>query len=235
MPINNVNAATAQSVTDQALSKASEQDRSLDKTAFLKLLVAQMKNQDPLKPLENSEFVAQLAQFSNLEQVMGINSRLDQLSLQSQGMQNTQIAQMVGSSVTVNGSQVTLDGSGSGAAIGFELGSPSAQTTVKILDGEGNVIRNMDIGGKGTGLQKHTWDGKGDTGVVMPPGLYKVVVEATAGNGAKVNVTQNVTGTVKSIAFDKGYPELQLDNGLKIPVSDLLRVNAPTTTTTTTP
>lgn len=234
MPVNTLSsAASAQTVADQALAKASEQDRSLDKTAFLKLLVAQMKNQDPLKPLENSEFVAQLAQFSNLEQVMGINSRLDQLSLQSQGMQNTQIAQMVGSSVTVNGSQVSLDGSGSGGAIGFSLGSASSQTTIKVLDGEGNVIRTMDIGGKGSGLVKHTWDGKSDTGVMMPAGSYKVTVEAAAANGAKINVTQNVTGTVKSIAFDKGYPELQLDNGLSVPVSDLLRVNAPTTTTTT--
>jgi len=233
MPINNVNAATAQSVTDQALSKASEQDRSLDKTAFLKLLVAQMKNQDPLKPLENAEFVAQLAQFSNLEQVMGINSRLDQLSLQSQGMQNTQIAQMVGSSVTVNGTQVTLDGSGKGAAIGFSLQSPSTSTTINVLDAEGNVIRKIDVGGKGTGLSKYTWDGKSDAGVMMPAGSYKVTVEAAAANGAKISVTQNVTGTVKSIAFDKGYPELQLDNGLAVPVSDLLRVNAPTTTTTT--
>ena len=231
MAISNV--AAPQTVQDTALSKASEQDKSLDKTAFLKLLVAQMKNQDPLKPLENAEFVAQLAQFSNLEQVMGINSRLDQLSLQSQGMQNTQIAQMVGASVTVNGTQVTLDGSGKGAAIGFSLQSPSTSTTINILDGEGKVIRKIDVGGKGTGLSKHTWDGKSDSGVVMPPGSYKVTVEATAANGAKISVTQNVTGIVKSIAFDKGYPELQLDNGLAVPVSDLLRVNAPTTTTTT--
>jgi flagellar basal-body rod modification protein FlgD len=232
MAVDNVNSSLA---AQNALSQATAQDKSLDKTAFLKLLVAQMKNQDPLKPLDNTEFVAQLAQFSNLEQVMGINQRLDQLSLQSQGMQNTQIAQMVGDSVTVNGSNIALDGTGTGAAIAFSIDAASTKTMATITNSNGDVIRKIDLGGKAAGMNRVTWDGKSDSGEVMPSGTYKVTVAATNSSGAPMQVTQNTTSTVKSISFEKGYPELQLENGLSVPVSELLRVNAPTTTTTTKP
>jgi flagellar basal-body rod modification protein FlgD len=231
-----VNSTSNTSQTDaNALSQISSQDKSLDKTAFLKLLVAQMKNQDPLKPVDNTEFVAQLAQFSNLEQVMGINTRLDQLSLQSQGMQNTQISQMVGDSVTVNGSTISTDGTGSSAAkIAFTLDGPSAATSISILDTAGNPIRTIDVGAKNQGSVQFSWDGKNDAGNSMPAGNYKVAVSATNAAGGKVGVSQNTTGIVKAISYEKGYPELQLDNGLAVPVSDLLRVNQTTTPTTTT-
>jgi flagellar basal-body rod modification protein FlgD len=232
--VDSVSSSQSSQAAQNALSQATAQDQSLDKTAFLKLLVEQMKNQDPLKPMDNTEFVSQLAQFSNLEQVMGINTRLDQLSLQSQGMQNTQISQMVGDSVTVNGSNVTLGTDGTGGTIAFSLDATSTKTTATISDSEGNVVRHIDLGGKNAGLNKVIWDGKGDTGENEPSGTYKVTVAATASNGAPMQVTQNTTSNVKSISFEKGYPELQLDNGLSVPVSELLRVNATTTTNTTT-
>src|ERR1700754_527009 len=81
---------------------------AMGQEAFLKLLVAQLQNQDPLNPQDNYEFVAQLAQFSSLEQTIGINDRLDQLALQSQGLQNTETIALVGKQVTVKGNIVTL-------------------------------------------------------------------------------------------------------------------------------
>src|ERR1700742_304304 len=101
-------AAAAQSQASQAssLTSALGDDKGLGENAFLKLLVAQMKNQDPLKPMDNTDFVAQLAQFSNLEQVMGINTRLDTLAAQGQGLQNTQIASLVGKEVSINGKSI---------------------------------------------------------------------------------------------------------------------------------
>src|SRR5690349_19534711 len=126
MAINSVSSNSA-AQDQKALSQLSN-NQGLDKNAFLKLLVAQMKNQDPLKPMDNTEFVAQLAQFSNLEQVMGINTRLDTLTAQGQGLQNTQIAGLVGKTVTLNGKSVNLDGSGTGAAFAFSLPTASAQT-----------------------------------------------------------------------------------------------------------
>jgi flagellar basal-body rod modification protein FlgD len=91
--VDSIGSSTASSgVGTSSLSQAMGGNDSLGKDAFLKLLVEQIKNQDPLEPKDNSEFVAQLAQFSSLEQTMGINDRLDRLSVQSQGSANTAVA-----------------------------------------------------------------------------------------------------------------------------------------------
>ena len=114
-PVNSTTNGTAD------LSKAFGTDKALGRDAFLKLLVAQLKNQDPLKPQDNSAFVAELAQFSNLEQAMGVNDRLDAMMLQNQGMQNSNVVAMVGSVATVRGSMVTTDASGVGVPVAFAL------------------------------------------------------------------------------------------------------------------
>jgi flagellar basal-body rod modification protein FlgD len=233
MAINPVS-SNSSAQDSQSLAKLSN-NQGLDKNAFLKLLVAQMKNQDPLKPMDNTEFVAQLAQFSNLEQVMGINTRLDTLTAQGQGLQNTEVAGLVGKTVTVNGSSVGLDGSGSAAQFGFTLGAASDQTTVTVTDSSGKVVRTIDAGVRPAGLIRMAWDGKSDAGVAQPAGTYAITVAAKTSAGAPIPVTQNGTGRVKAVSFQKGYPELQLDSGLNVPVSDLLEVQSPITTTTTTP
>src|SRR5689334_8622885 len=211
MAINPVSSTSA-AQDQQALAQLGN-NQGLDKNAFLKLLVAQMKNQDPLKPMDNTDFVAQLAQFSNLEQVMGINSRLDTLTAQGQGLQNTEIASLVGKSVTVNGSTVSLDGSGGASSFGFTLGAASDQTTITFTDSSGKVVRTMDGGSRPAGLSKLSWDGKSDAGVAQPAGSYTVTVTAKSASGAPIPVTQNGTGRVQSISFAKGYPELELDTG----------------------
>ena len=232
---NNAQAAqAAQSTQSSQIASALGNKSGLDQNAFLKLLVAQMKNQDPLKPMDNTDFVAQLAQFSNLEQVMGINSRLDTLAAQGQGLQNTQVADLVGKTVTVNGSKVTLDGSGTGAPFAFSLAAPSAQTTITVTDAAGNVVRTIDGGNRPGGLVKMAWDGKSDAGVQQLAGSYTVSIAAQSSTGAPVSVTQNGTGVVQAIAFKGGKPQVQLDNGLSAPVSDLLDIQSTTQTTTST-
>jgi flagellar basal-body rod modification protein FlgD len=223
--------APSAAAQEHQLSQQLGAGKNVDKTAFLKLLVAQMRNQDPLKPMDNTEFVTQLAQFSNLEQVMGINSRLDTLTVQGQGLANTEVASLVGKTVTVNGTTIGLDGSGGGVSYGFTLDAPSAATKVSISDANGNVVRTLDVGARPAGFSRLAWDGKNASGGVQPAGAYKVTVQAAAANGAPLAVTQNGTGRVKAVSFNKGYPELQLDTGLSVPVSDLLQVELTPTTT----
>src|SRR5690348_6117729 len=123
--------------------------KPLDRTAFLKLLVEQLKHQDPLKPQDDSAFVAQLAQFSSLEQSMGINDRLDMLAAQNAGMANANAVGLVGSEATVRGNLVTIDGSGATAPIAFSLSANTASTVVTVRDQNGNAVRTMDLGAKG--------------------------------------------------------------------------------------
>lgn len=196
----------------------------LDRDDFLRLLVEQIKNQDPLDPQENAAFVAELAQFSNLEQAIGMNERLDMLSIQQQGVANSQVVGLVGKEATVQGSIVTLDGSGVGTQISFSLDSATESTLVDIRDQTGNVIRTIDLGSRGDGVTTINWDGRDSTGNVMPEGSYAVSVTTEDAGGNPVSVSQETVGTVESVSFDQGYPVLTLSTGVSVPVSDLLRV-----------
>ena len=223
-PVNNTTTATP------SLSSAFGTNKALGRDAFLKLLVAQLKNQDPLKPQDNSAFVAELAQFSNLEQAMGVNDRLDAMMLQNQGMQNSNVVAMVGSVATVRGSMVTTDASGVGVPVAFTLDRASDKTVVTITDQSGRVVRTLDLGGRNAGTNRIQWDGRSDDGIVQPAGTYSVNVRATDANDGTVIVSQETTGTLTGVSFDKGYPVLHLSNGVSVPVSDLLRVESPPTT-----
>lgn len=215
-----------QSLGAGSLTAALGGNKSLDRDAFLKLLVAQLKNQDPLEPKENSEFVAELAQFSSLEQTMGINDRLDTLSLQQRGVANTEAVSLVGKIATVRGNVATLGAAGAPVPISYTLDSAADKTIITISDSSGREIRALERGAVPGGLQTLTWDGHSNQGVLQPAGRYNVTVQARGKNGEVVGVLQEVTGNVSSVSFAKGFPEISLDNGLAVPVADLLRVKS---------
>ncbi len=223
-PVN----TTTTSVPD--LTSALGGNKALGRDAFLKLLVAQLKNQDPLKPQDNSAFVAELAQFSSLEQSMGVNDRLDQMMLQNQGLANSNVVNMVGSVATVRGTLITTDGAGLGTPVAFNQDRASARTVVTIQDQNGRTVRTLDLGARNAGVNKIQWDGRSDAGVVQPAGSYSVSIRAVDDNDGTVIVSQETTATIKGVSFEKGYPVLQLSNGVNVPVSDLLRVESPPTT-----
>jgi flagellar basal-body rod modification protein FlgD len=220
-PVNNTTTSTPD------LGSALAGNKAMGRDAFLKLLVAQLKNQDPLKPQDNSAFVAELAQFSSLEQSMGVNDKLNQMMLQNQGMANSNVINMVGQIATVKGSLITTDGSGIGVPVAFSQDRTSDQTTVQIQDASGRVVRTLDLGGRDAGITRITWDGRSDAGLVMPKGTYAVALKATDADGGTVVTSQETSGTITGVAFDKGYPVLHLSNGVNAPVSDLLRVESP--------
>jgi flagellar basal-body rod modification protein FlgD len=215
-------AATEANPAD-ALTNASTSN-AMGKDAFMKLLVAQISHQNPLKPMDDTAFVAQLAQFSALEQTMGINKRLDDLATRQQGASNTALGTLVGKNITVRGTMTTLDSSGVGAPISFTLGSNCTSCEVKIADSTGKAIRTINVGAKSAGLTKVSWDGRNDDGLAQPPGPYTISVVAKNGDSPIV-VDQETTGNLVGIDFSKGYPNLQLDNGVSAPASDLLRIN----------
>jgi len=226
-----VDSVSSSTVAPGGFAQALGASKGMGRDAFLKLLVAQLKNQDPLKPQDNSAFVAELAQFSSLEQTMGINDRLDLLSAQSQGLQNSQVVGLVGQLATVRGSLVTSDGKGLGVPVAFSLDDKTEKTTVVIRDQSGNAVRTLDLGERPAGVSQITWDGRDDAGNVQPAGTYSVAVQATSASGAAVAVSQETQGTIQAVSFDKGYPVLHLSTGVSVPVADLLKVASPPNTT----
>lgn len=178
----------------------------LGKDDFLKLLVAQISNQSPLNPMDNTEFVAQLAQFSNLEQLAQVNKRLDALALGQAGLLTGQSVQLLGKKVVYSGSDMFLaDGS---ASYRYDLGRAAAEVEVTIKDESGRVVRTLTTGAQSAGKQEGVWNGLDDDGNAVAPGRYTIEVKATDGNGDDVTVQTYGIGVVSGISFDKGYPEL---------------------------
>ncbi len=199
---------------------------TLDKNAFLKLLVAQLQHQDPLKPMEGTEYVAQLSQFAMVEQSVAQTSKLDIMSTQLSGLSSNEATALVGKQVTVKGSGIAFDGLlATGASV--TLGGAAQKVQVAIKDASGHTVRTLDLGAKPAGPLGITWDGKDDNGQTLPAGKYTVDVKASADGGAAVAVSQEVTSVVTKVSFDKGYPELVLDSGSTAPISDLVSVSQP--------
>ncbi|MBI5537747.1 MAG: flagellar hook assembly protein FlgD [Deltaproteobacteria bacterium] len=220
--INNVGSTSASSGLTSALGGGSS---ALGQDAFLKLLVAQISHQDPLKPMDDTAFVAQLAQFSSLEQAISTNAKLDFLALQQRGVANTEMAVLVGKNVTVKGDKVRLDGQNLAVPVNFTLDGDATTVAVTIKDAQGKTVRTMQLGQQQAGLVKINWDGKDDNGMTLPTGTYSVSIEAKADGGAPVGYTQECSGVLKSVSFANGYPLLELDTGVTAPASDLLKVN----------
>jgi flagellar basal-body rod modification protein FlgD len=208
------------------LTEAMGGSNALGKDAFLKLLVEQIKNQDPLQPKDNSEFVAELAQFSSLEQTMGINERLDLLSIQSQGTANTQVASFVGKLATVRGDVLTRDASGQPSKFKFQLSEPAETVTITINNANGRAVRTLQLGKSDFTSREATWDGMSDEGVKQPAGRYTYTISARGPKGEVITASGEATGVVKSVSFNKGYPELSLEGGIAVPVSDLIKVES---------
>jgi flagellar basal-body rod modification protein FlgD len=165
---------------------------------FLKLMTAQLQAQDPTNPVDNSQFVSQMAQFSTLSATQQLDTDLNTLSTNvSSGMQTSQVlssSNLVNRSVLVPSSTMTFDGtdSVSGAVNVASAGS----VTVQVLDGSGNVVRTLPLGTQSAGLSQFTWDGKDDSGNTVADGSYTLA--ATSGT---TSLDTYVAGTVTGVGF----------------------------------
>jgi flagellar basal-body rod modification protein FlgD len=202
--------------------------KPMDKEAFLKLLVAQIKNQDPMKPMEGTEFVSQLSQFAMVEQAISQSTQLGNVSTQLGGIANNDATALVGKSVTVRGKSMAFDGVGATTSA-VTLGGSAAKVTAEIIDSKGKTVRTLELGARAQGVVTVTWDGKDQSGQPATKGNYTLRVNATNDSGVAVQATQDVVGNVVKVNFDKGYPELTLDSGATCPISDLVAVTAKTT------
>ena len=172
---------------------------------FLNMLVTQLKNQDPTNPMDNSQLTTQLTQINTLSGIEKLNTTLGSISGQISTSQSLQSSTLIGHGVMVKGSQV-LVGSGTSTPFGVELGTASTATSVTIKDGNGSVVRSIDLGGLSAGVHTFSWDGKMDDGSAAPDGKYTVSLAASNGstqlvaqplNYAYVNGVSTVNNTAK--------------------------------------
>jgi flagellar basal-body rod modification protein FlgD len=139
------------------------------------------------------------------------------------GLANNAATDLVGKTVTLRGKSVAFDGV---AATGSSVTLEGAAESVKVMvrDGAGKVVRTLDLGAKPAGALAVTWDGKDDAGQPVAAGSYTLDVQAKKADGSSVSVSQDVKGVVTGVYFEKGYPEIVLDSGVRAPISDLIGV-----------
>ncbi|MBX3258165.1 MAG: flagellar hook assembly protein FlgD [Labilithrix sp.] len=218
-----LSSVTSAAGTNTPTTSEPTEKSALDKDAFLKLLVAQLSHQDPLQPTEGTEFVAQLSQFAMVEQSIAQSAKLDVLSAQMTGLASNEAAGLVGKDVTVRGNGIAFDGvTATGSSV--NLDAAAAKVTVRIQDASGKTVRTLELGPRGAGAVPITWDGKDDAGQPVAKGTYAIKVDAQTADGKSVNTSQDVSGKVTKVSFEKGYPELLLDSGVTAPISELVSV-----------
>ena len=196
--------------------------QELGKDSFLKLMLAQLANQDPTQPQDSQAFVAQLAQFSSVEQLEGANKRLDDILLAQASNSQTAATAMVGNHAAYRTDQLNL-AAGKPAGSGVWLGADAAEVTITVLDGE-RTVRTMNLGAQQAGQVEFAWNGQGDDGGTSPPGNYQVRVTATDKNGEGVTVDARGRGLVKGVSFEQGYPEL-LIGADRVAMSQIVEIN----------
>ena len=194
----------------------------LDKNAFLKLLVAQMQNQDPLNPLENTEFTAQLAQFSSLEELYNINDNLKSIELYQASENNSQAVNFIGKEVVANGDEIQIN-NGSPDDIRYDLASDSSRVYIGIYDSNGYLVRDIITGAKPPGAQTEQWDGKDNEGNKLPNGIYTLNISAIDENELTVPVNTYITGEVTGVTFDSNTVYLMLGNK-KVTLNEVIKI-----------
>lgn len=206
----NVGAATA------------EERAAVEKEGFLKLLVAQLSNQDPMQPQDADKYVQQLTNFSNLEQLMNLNKGVEQLGI-GQLSNNTQEAiRFVGRDVVAKGNSLHWDESGI-SPVRYNLQDEAETVTAKVYDSTGTVVRTAQLPNR-AGKGQFEWDGRDDEGRLLEPGEYTVSVEAFNSEEDAMAVDTYVRGRVDGLRYDNGYPELVVD-GRRLRMSDITEVN----------
>lgn len=200
---------------------------SEDKDMFMKLLVEQLRNQDPLSPMSSQEFLAQMAQFTSVEKLTSINESLIESTnmdlILTQSISNTMASNLIGKSITAFGDSVAYDGE-TAVDLQFRLDGTADRVTMTIKDENGKVVRVIDQEEMlAEGDHSLSWDGKDADGVIVDAGIYNYEITATTGDGNTVSSFTLMNGLVQSIKYDGGAAILMV-NGTEVVFSDVLEI-----------
>ncbi|MDB4022444.1 hypothetical protein OAC78_01960 [Litorivicinus sp.] len=224
--LSNAGILTKQEFDESQLVRSASDD-GLDRNAFLTLLTSQLQNQNPLDPMKNEAFVAQLAQFSQLEGITNMSTSLEDVADVIRSDRIMSGANLVGKTVFGQTGQITTDGEVA-SAMEFELPYGADQVEVGIYDPvSGSLIRSIVSGPQTSGTYSMAWDGRRADGVMVPPGSYLVRGNVSVGGNSE-NVVPATYSRVETVSWNALSSDLNLNlaGGKSIPMASVTRIGA---------
>jgi len=207
--------------TTQASVNASKE---MDRDAFLSLLITQLQNQDPLNPTDSTEFTAQLAQFSSLEQLGNVNENLKQLQDFQASINNSQAVSLIGKEITANGNFLSLT-NGQPVACDFKLDGDASVVGVSIYDHTGGFVKSFEGQNLAAGNQTLHWDGTNQNGSPAASGDYTFEVMAADADANSIHTTTFFSGSVDKVIFENNTTYL-ISGGQRVALGDIIEVGA---------
>ncbi len=218
-----------QTMNSTVAASATTPSNQMGKEDFLKLLITQMQHQDPMNPLKNGEYIAQLAQFSSLEQMQNINDNLESSIksdlLMAQSISNSMITALIGKDAKVQTDTFNVK-QNQETDIGFMADQPYSSAKLTIYDQNGSVVYHEDLGNAVTGENSFTWDGRDSRGNIAESGNYRVEVKLSNDDEDEKSATTFLNGNISSVKYHSGGASLQI-GGQLFNVSDILEVSKP--------
>jgi flagellar basal-body rod modification protein FlgD len=203
----------------------SSDPNTMGKDDFLMLLVTELQNQDPLEPMDNSDFVAQLAQFSSLEQLTNANKNLEVLQMYGNSLNNAQAVGMIGKNIMASGNTTELE-EGADAAVEFNLPANAADVSIDIFNAGGSFVTTLQAGAMGAGHHSMTWNGTNSDAESVPAGIYMFEVHAVDENDVPLETGTYTEGLVTGVTYRKGTPYLVTGENL-VPLAAVREVTNP--------
>lgn len=218
-------AAAANTTSSTSSRGAAAADRTQDLSKrFLTLLVAQMKNQDPLNPTDNSQVTSQIAQINTVTGINDLNDTLHQITGQIDTSQQLQASSLIGNKVLVPGNEVKVGDDGTATAFGVDLPSDAAKMSITITDDAGNIVHKSEYDNQAAGVQSFAWDGLDASDAQVDAGKYTVNISATDADGNAINAQALDTGYVDGVVSGASGPQLDLGPGGLVDLDEVYQI-----------
>ena len=228
MPISQIGSTNGNTAAASTGQTGSLTQNALDKQAFLELLVTQLRHQDPMDPLKQEEYAAQLAQFSSVEQLTNLNNKFDQMyqsNIQlSRSISNTMAATIVGKEIQAVGDSISYH-AGEDTTIRFNLANAARNVTLTIRDADDRVVKTIDLGSMHDGEQVYKWDGRFNLlGHADDGETFSYSIDATDREGNTVDATTFTQGRIDAVEYGNGGQLYFLLGDLRIAAGNVHRI-----------